>query len=61
MRKFFTLGHGRESAKKFLVEHPEIAAELDKKIRDAVLKSTQPVAPTEPEESSDDENFDGDE
>lgn len=43
------LGQGRENAKKFLVEHPEIANEIDKKIREAVLKSIKPLESMETE------------
>ena len=40
------LGQGKENAKKFLRERPELAAEIENKLRDAVLKSTTPIAPT---------------
>lgn len=52
------LGQGRENAKKFLNERPDIAAEIDSKIRDAVLKSTKPIEITDTVEEIDDaENF----
>ena len=43
------LGQGRENAKKFLREHAEISAEIESKIRDAVLKSITPLETMEPE------------
>ena len=43
------LGQGRENAKKFLREHAEISAEIESKIRDAVLKSITPLEMSEPE------------
>lgn len=54
------LGQGRENAKKFLNEHPEIADEIENKIRNAVLKSIKPTKPQEVEEPAEEE-FDGDE
>ena len=54
------LGQGRENAKKFLSEHPDIAAEIENKVRDAMLKSISPINPAEPEEVDDAEDFDGD-
>ena len=38
------LGQGKENAKKFLRDHPDIAAQIETKIRDAVLKSTTPTS-----------------
>ncbi len=52
------LGQGRENAKKYLVEHPDIADEIDKKIREAVLKSIKPLETVEPETFDEPENFD---
>jgi len=54
------LGQGKDNAKKYLREHPEIADEIDSKIWEAVKKSKKPLA-TEPESSADEEeeNFDG--
>lgn len=52
------LGQGRENAKKFLREHPEISAEIENKIRDAVLKSLKPLPMTESEDVDEPENFD---
>lgn len=40
------LGQGRENAKKFLREHPEIAAEIETKIRDLVVKKGTPADQT---------------
>lgn len=60
------LGQGKDNAKKFLREHAELTAEIDGKIRDALLKSTQPLefvetaeSEPEPEDFDDAENFDG--
>ena len=54
------LGQGRENAKKYLRENPEIAEEIDAKIRESVAKSFKPVTA---EESVEDEpeNFVDDE
>ena len=53
------IGRGRDSAKAFLSEHPEMAAEIENKIRDAMLKSIAPIGATnEIEEVDDAENFD---
>lgn len=54
------LGQGRENAKKYIREHPEIADEIDKKIRDAMLKSIRPIEESDSETFSDAENFDED-
>ena len=54
------LAQGRENAKKFLTEHPEIAEEIDAKIREAVMKSTPTVSAEDVEQADDAENFDGD-
>lgn len=55
------LGQGRENAKKYMLEHPEVADEIDKKIREAVLKSIKPLETSEPETVDDtEENFNGD-
>ena len=52
------IGQGKENAKKYLREHPEIENEIDKKIREAVLKSIKPVQTSEPESFDDtEENF----
>ena len=54
-------GQGKDNAKKYLREHPEIADEIDKKIREAVLKSIKPLETSE-DDSLDDtpDNFDND-
>ena len=44
------LGQGKENAKNFLRENPEIATEIETKIRNAVLKSTAPIVATDDEE-----------
>ncbi len=54
------LGQGRENAKKFLREHPDISAEIENKIRDAVLKSLKPMPTMDSEEIDESENFDAD-
>lgn len=54
------LGQGRENAKKYIREHPEIADEIDKKIRDAMLKSIRPIEESDSEPFSDAESFDED-
>lgn len=53
-------GQGRENAKKFLQEHLDIADEIEGKLREAVMKSTAPIA-AEDETFDDEETFDGDE
>ena len=55
------LGQGKENAKKFLRDHPEVAADIDSKIREAVLKSTAPIETTDDAEVDDAENFDDEE
>ena len=54
------LGQGRENAKKFLSEHPDIAAEIETKVRDAMLESISPISSEEAEEADDEEEFAGD-
>lgn len=54
------LGQGRENAKKYIREHPEIADEIDKKIRDAMLKSIRPIEESDTETFIDAENFNED-
>ena len=53
------LGNGKENAKKFLSEHPDISKEIEGKIQEAALKSIKPVEDTEPEveDFDDEENF----
>lgn len=53
------LGQGKENAKKYLREHPEVANEIDAKIRDKVLKSAIPLEISESESFDDAEDFDG--
>ncbi len=48
------LGQGKENAKLYLKEHPAVATEIDRQIRDAVLVKATVVAPT-PQEPADDE------
>lgn len=55
------LGQGKENAKKFLRERPEVAAEIENKIRDAVLKSTKPIEAVGAEDVDEDETFDDEE
>ena len=54
------LGNGKENAKKYLREHPEIANEIDGKIWEAIKKSKKPLA-SEPDDSDEEETFDGEE
>lgn len=54
------LGQGKDNAKKYLYEHPEIVEELDGKIREAVLKLKTPLEISEPENFDDAEDFNGD-
>jgi recombination protein RecA len=44
------IGQGRENAKAYLKEHPQIAAELDKQIRAAhgMEAKAEPMAPEQP-------------
>jgi len=42
------LGQGRENAKLFLIENPEMMAEIDGKIRDIVMNTTDEVANQKP-------------
>jgi len=51
------LGQGRDNAKAFLVEHPEIADEIDAKIREAADKAFKPAELPQAEESDDAEEF----
>lgn len=51
------LGQGRDNAKAFLVEHPEVANEIDAKIREAADKSFKPAELPQAEESDDDKEF----
>lgn len=44
------IGQGKENAKNFLREHTEIAAEIETKIREAVMKSIKPIETAEDEE-----------
>ena len=37
------IGQGRENAKKYLVEHPEVFAEVDAAVRDKCMPKTEPV------------------
>ena len=53
------IGRGRDSAKTFLSENPEMAAEIENKIRDALMKSITPTASTAIEEEEEEpETFD---
>jgi len=54
------LGQGKDNAKKYLREHPEIADEIDAKIWEAIKKSKKPLA-TEPEDSDEEEESFNDE
>ena len=52
------LGNGKDNAKAFIREHPELANEIDGKIREALLKSAPAVTTEEVEEIEDAEEFD---
>ena len=54
------LGNGKENAKKFLREHPDVMAEIESKIREAMLTSIKPIETMEAEEVEDEETFDND-
>ena len=54
------LGQGKDNAKKLLRERPELADEIDTKIREAVMKSAPPVEAEGLEDVDDVENFDAD-
>ncbi len=48
------IGQGRENAKAFLREHPEVAAEIDAAIRAQAGLGRQPVAPPAPQDEAED-------
>ena len=54
------LGNGKDNAKAFIREHPELANEIDGKIREALLKSAPAVTNEEAEAVDDTEDFDAD-
>ena len=47
------LGQGKENAKNFLREHADTSAEIEGKIREAVLKSIKPAEITDESETDD--------
>ena len=51
------IGQGRENAKKFLREHPDIANELNNKIREVVMQSIKPIETEEGDDPDDAEEF----
>lgn len=51
------IGQGRENAKKFLRERPEVAEEIENKIREAVMKSIKPIEAAEVAEDEEPEEF----
>ena len=58
------IGQGKDNAKKFMREHPDMAAEIEAKIRDVILKSMTPpevVADDEPEEFDEEDTFNDEE
>ena len=58
------LGQGKDNAKKYLREHPEIADAIDAKIWEEVKKSKKPPLTSDPEEdggAEEEETFDGEE
>ena len=50
------IGQGRENAKTYLKEHPELAARIDKQVRDSIAtgQATKAAAVTKPEAGEDD-------
>ncbi len=53
------LGQGRENAKEFLRQHPEVAESIEAQIRAAVTPSLTPVASVEDDEDDEDIPVDG--
>ena len=53
------IGQGREAAKAFLAEHSKVAAEVEKKIREAAAKGTTPIVSKETEEKENEEKTEG--
>ena len=51
------MGQGKENAKNFLRERPEIAEEIETKIREAVMKSIKPIEAAEVAEDEEPEEF----
>jgi len=45
------IGQGKDNSRTFLKEHPEMAQEIEKKIREKLLVASQPHAATAPEET----------
>ena len=54
------LGQGKENAKKFLKEHPEIADEIESKLRAELLKKNSTVAAPQPTDAPVDVDIDPD-
>lgn len=54
------LGNGKDNAKAFIREHPELANEIDARIREALMKSAPAVTNEEAEAADDAEDFDAD-
>ncbi len=48
------LGNGKDNAKTFLREHPEVANDIEGKIREAVMKSHEPIDAAEVDDTEDD-------
>ncbi len=42
------IGQGKSNASKYLTEHPEIASEIEAKLRQTLLGTVEPEAPSEP-------------
>ena len=51
------IGQGKENAKNFLREHTEIAADIETKIREAVMKAIKPIEAAEVAEDEEPEEF----
>lgn len=53
------IGQGRDNARQYLVDHPEIANDLEKKLREIMAQSTTaPVAPPQEAAQEDEADFD---
>ncbi len=55
------LGQGRENAKTFLAENPEVAAEIEEEVREAMGMTEDDEPPAEAEEDEDEEDADEEE
>ncbi|MGI9329540.1 MAG: recombinase RecA [Gammaproteobacteria bacterium] len=46
------IGQGKENSRQFMIEHPEVAAEIEAKIRERLMPKPAAAAAAEPEESA---------